>query len=195
LGAHRVAGCTEKAVKAAIAARQWQKAAHVVDLLDEKSGQEHVRALAEHYAAVHEYVSPLARHHECYTPTSLSLSSFPPCPPVPLVLFFLVFPSLSHRAQTGTSTNPSAFCHIHCKTFVDFVLPSLLPFLFHRRYKSAEKFYVRAGNPKAAIDMFIQAGMWDDAHRLSVRYMNPDDVADLYITKAEELEQSSKYVA
>lgn len=82
LGAHRVAGCTEKAVKAAIAARQWQKAAHVVDLLDEKSGQEHVRALAEHYAAVHEYVSPLARHHECYTPTSLSLSlsSFPPLP-------------------------------------------------------------------------------------------------------------------
>lgn len=53
---------------------------------------------------------------------------------------------------------------------------------------------MRAGNPKAAIDMFIQAGMWDDAHRLSVRYMNPDDVADLYITKAEELEQSSKYV-
>lgn len=111
----RAAGCTEKAVKAAIAARQWQKASHVVELLDEETGQEHVHALAAHYAAVHEY-------------------------------------------------------------------------------KSAEKFFLRSRNPKAAIDMFIQAGMWDDAHRLSVRYMNPDDVADLYISKAEELEQSNKYV-
>ena len=46
------AGATGKAVEAAIAARQWAKAASVVEVLDEKSAAPYAASIAEYYSAV-----------------------------------------------------------------------------------------------------------------------------------------------
>ena len=40
-----------------------------------------------------------------------------------------------------------------------------------RDFAAAEKYYIKSQNAKAAIDMYVQAGKWDAAHKISVRYV------------------------
>ncbi len=57
----------------------------------------------------------------------------------------------------------------------------------------AEKLYVEADCTREAIDMYNNAGKWEQAHRLAATCMKPEDVAVLYITQAQQLEGQGKY--
>jgi len=50
-----------------------------------------------------------------------------------------------------------------------------------RQYGIAQKYYLAANTPRNAIDMYIKASMWDEAHKLCTKHMLPDEVANLYI--------------
>jgi intraflagellar transport protein 172 len=39
----------------------------------------------------------------------------------------------------------------------------------------------------------MQAGQWESAHQLSLRFMEPETVADLFVAQAELLEQKQKF--
>eukprot|EP00052_Salpingoeca_macrocollata_P025012 m.226452 g.226452 ORF g.226452 m.226452 type:complete len:1747 (+) comp22359_c0_seq2:150-5390(+) len=108
------AGCTIKAIEAAINSRQWAKAAQVVELQDEAVARPYFKMIADHYAEA-------------------------------------------------------------------------------REFQQATKYYVAAKNPQCAIDMYIKAGKWQEAHSLATRHMRKEDVADLYLQQAEALEQKGKY--
>ena len=41
--------------------------------------------------------------------------------------------------------------------------------------------------------MYNGAGRWEDAHRLASESMKPEDVAVLYVKKAQELESKGRY--
>ena len=41
--------------------------------------------------------------------------------------------------------------------------------------------------------MYNNAGRWEDAHRLASENMKPEDVAVLYVKKAQELESKGRY--
>lgn len=108
------AGRMEKAIEAAIQARQWTKAAQIVDMQEESVAKPYYIPLAEQYASV-------------------------------------------------------------------------------RDFSSAKKYYIKARNPKAAIEMYVAAGKWEDAHKLSRKYMQKEEVADMYLKKASQLEEQHKY--
>ena len=55
------------------------------------------------------------------------------------------------------------------------------------------RFYIEAGRQKDAVDMYNNAGRWEDAHRLASENMKPEDVAVLYVKKAQELESKGRY--
>ncbi|TPX67270.1 hypothetical protein SpCBS45565_g03981 [Spizellomyces sp. 'palustris'] len=61
-----------------------------------------------------------------------------------------------------------------------------------REYSQAEKYYVMAGRPQDAVEMYTKAARWDSAHALATTYMSPEDVAFLYISQARELEAQGK---
>eukprot|EP00049_Salpingoeca_infusionum_P011387 m.198132 g.198132 ORF g.198132 m.198132 type:complete len:1733 (+) comp14914_c0_seq4:203-5401(+) len=108
------AGRMEKAIEAAIHARQWAKAAQIVDMQDDAVAKPYFKLLAEHYGDV-------------------------------------------------------------------------------RDLKMAEKYFLKANNPRGAIDLYVKCGKWEQAHKLSARHLPKEDVSDMYIAKAEELEQQHKY--
>uniref|UniRef100_A0AAY4EJK5 Intraflagellar transport 172 n=1 Tax=Denticeps clupeoides TaxID=299321 RepID=A0AAY4EJK5_9TELE len=108
------AGCSEKAIDAAIGARQWKKAVHILDLQDDHSGGKYYLRIAQHYSSVQEY-------------------------------------------------------------------------------EVAERLFVKGDHIKDAIDMYTQAGRWEQAHKLAVRCMSQEDVSALYVSKAQELEKEGKY--
>lgn len=108
------AGCNVKAIEAAIQARQWSKAAQIVELQEEAIGRQYYKLIASHYAEV-------------------------------------------------------------------------------RQYSIAQKYFLAARAPREAIDMYIKAGMFSEAHELCAKYMQPDEVADLYVQQAEVLEQRGKF--
>eukprot|EP00056_Hartaetosiga_gracilis_P018831 m.12051 g.12051 ORF g.12051 m.12051 type:complete len:1743 (+) comp7113_c0_seq1:45-5273(+) len=62
-----------------------------------------------------------------------------------------------------------------------------------RDYNNASKYFIKSRNVRAAVDMFVAAGKWDEAHGLSSKYLPKEDVADLYLKKAQELEEQHKY--
>ncbi|XP_071116630.1 intraflagellar transport protein 172 homolog isoform X1 [Haliotis cracherodii] len=60
-------------------------------------------------------------------------------------------------------------------------------------YETAERFYVEASCTREAVDMYNQAGMWEQAHKLASTYMKTDDVANLYVSQARQLEEQGKF--
>ncbi|XP_010779362.1 intraflagellar transport protein 172 homolog, partial [Notothenia coriiceps] len=49
------AGCSLKAIEAAIAARQWKKAVHILELQEDPSAGKYYVKIAQHYASMQEY--------------------------------------------------------------------------------------------------------------------------------------------
>ncbi|XP_053239953.1 intraflagellar transport protein 172 homolog isoform X3 [Podarcis raffonei] len=62
-----------------------------------------------------------------------------------------------------------------------------------QEYEIAEDLYVKGDHSKEAIDMYTQAGRWEQAHKLASKCMRPEDVSVLYITQAQEMERQGKY--
>ncbi|XP_038160069.1 intraflagellar transport protein 172 homolog [Cyprinodon tularosa] len=108
------AGCSLKAIKAAVAARQWKKAVHILELQDDPSAKEFYVTIARHYASIQEY-------------------------------------------------------------------------------EVAEQLFVKGGHIKDAIDMFTTAGRWEEAHKLAMECMTEEEVTDLYVSRAKELEKDGKF--
>lgn len=56
----------------------------------------------------------------------------------------------------------------------------------------AESLYVKSGQFKAAVEMYIKSDQWEPAYRIAVECMGTDEVHGLYLTKAEELEAQGR---
>ncbi|XP_062858050.1 intraflagellar transport protein 172 homolog isoform X2 [Trichomycterus rosablanca] len=108
------AGCSSKAVEAAIKARQWKKALHILELQEDKSLAKYYLRVAQHYASIH-------------------------------------------------------------------------------KFEVAENLFVKGGHIQDAIDMYTEAGKWEQAHKLAIKCMTQKEVSSLYISRAKELEKRGKY--
>ncbi|XP_022255684.1 intraflagellar transport protein 172 homolog [Limulus polyphemus] len=60
-------------------------------------------------------------------------------------------------------------------------------------YEVAEHFFVEAGMMKEAVEMYNNAGKWEMAHRLASQSLQPEEVANMYVSQAQMLEQQGKY--
>ncbi|KAJ3216179.1 hypothetical protein HDU67_009828 [Dinochytrium kinnereticum] len=56
----------------------------------------------------------------------------------------------------------------------------------------AEKYFVQAGKPQEAVDMYTRSNKWEKAHALATTYMSAEEVAFLYISQARDMEAQSK---
>uniref|UniRef100_A0A668A2T2 Intraflagellar transport protein 172 homolog n=1 Tax=Myripristis murdjan TaxID=586833 RepID=A0A668A2T2_9TELE len=108
------AGCSIKAIEAAVGARQWKKAVHILELQEDSSVGKYYLKIAQYYASIQDY-------------------------------------------------------------------------------EAAEQLFVKGGHIKDAIDMYTGAGRWEEAHKLAVKCMTEEEVSDLYISRAQELERDGKF--
>jgi intraflagellar transport protein 172 len=57
----------------------------------------------------------------------------------------------------------------------------------------AERCYVAAEQPQAAVEMYTRLGRWEVAHRLATSYMSEGEVGLLYINQAQKLESQGRF--
>uniref|UniRef100_A0A7E4USX7 WD_REPEATS_REGION domain-containing protein n=1 Tax=Panagrellus redivivus TaxID=6233 RepID=A0A7E4USX7_PANRE len=60
-------------------------------------------------------------------------------------------------------------------------------------YEQAEKYFIEAGKPKEAIEMYNKASRWADAYKLAVEFLGADQTRDMYLEKADELETNGRF--
>lgn len=46
---------------------------------------------------------------------------------------------------------------------------------------------------KEAVMMYNDSSQWDKAHAIASKHLDPEEVSDMYIKHAEELEEAGKY--
>lgn len=61
-----------------------------------------------------------------------------------------------------------------------------------KSYQEAERFFVKAGEPEQAVEMYTRANRWDEAHAVAVTYMSESEVGMLYISQAQRMEAAGK---
>lgn len=66
-------------------------------------------------------------------------------------------------------------------------------FVTVKDFQIAEKLFLSCAMYKEAVDMYNEAGQWEKAHSLASLYLDQNEVADMYIKKAAELEDKGKY--
>jgi intraflagellar transport protein 172 len=85
--------------------------------------------------------------------------------------------------------------------FVDKLEPKLAEPLYRRiamhyeetqDYTAAEKFYIKAGTPSDAVDMYSKANKWERVQRVAMTYMSEAEVTMLYIMQAQRCEAAGK---
>uniref|UniRef100_A0A8C4WQ59 Intraflagellar transport protein 172 homolog n=1 Tax=Eptatretus burgeri TaxID=7764 RepID=A0A8C4WQ59_EPTBU len=108
------AGCSMKAIEAAIGSRQWKKAVYILDMQNESIASPYFLKIAKHYMSIQDF-------------------------------------------------------------------------------QTAEQLYVKAKHTRDAIDMWWQAGDWEQAHRLATQCMTPKEALKLSVTQAGELEKQGKF--
>jgi len=62
-----------------------------------------------------------------------------------------------------------------------------------RSYEDAERFFLKAGLPQDAVEMYSKVNRWEKAHRVATEHMTQAEVAMLYITQAHRLESTMKF--
>ena len=56
----------------------------------------------------------------------------------------------------------------------------------------AESFFLRAGLPQNAVDMYIRADQWEPAYQIAVECMEEEEVTKLYVSQAQQLEAAGR---
>ncbi|KAJ3125766.1 hypothetical protein HK098_008226 [Nowakowskiella sp. JEL0407] len=59
-------------------------------------------------------------------------------------------------------------------------------------FAAAEKYFVAAGTPQEAVNMYTKANKWEKAHSLASSFMTQEQVAFLYVSQAREMEIAGK---
>lgn len=167
------AGVIEKAIEAAIQARQWNKAGQVVaNLEDGEAAQRYYLIIAEHYAEVRD----LKQAEKYFVEGGQPIKAV----------------EMHMKAQNFESAHQIASKHMDTSEVSDIYRSQAEDFERKSKFKDAEKLYVKVGMPDHAIEMYKQAGRLDDMIRLVKRH-HPDFLGETHVQLARELEKAQKH--
>eukprot|EP01062_Namystynia_karyoxenos_P065890 TRINITY_DN59944_c0_g1_i1.p1 TRINITY_DN59944_c0_g1~~TRINITY_DN59944_c0_g1_i1.p1 ORF type:complete len:1796 (+),score=840.25 TRINITY_DN59944_c0_g1_i1:110-5389(+) len=62
-----------------------------------------------------------------------------------------------------------------------------------RQFSEAEKYFLKAQLPREAVQMYTRNNMWDQAHKVAKMYMSEQQISDLYVEQAHQLELQGKF--
>uniref|UniRef100_A0A3P8XGI6 IF140/IFT172/WDR19 TPR domain-containing protein n=1 Tax=Esox lucius TaxID=8010 RepID=A0A3P8XGI6_ESOLU len=166
------AGCSSKAIEAAIGARQWKKAVHILELQEDRSGGKYFLKIAQHYASIQEYevAEPL----------------------------FVKGGYIKDAIEMYTVAGRWEQAH---KLAAECMTPEDLSALYISRaqnleaegkHKEAERLFVTVEEPDLAITMYKKNRMFDDVIRLVAKH-HPDLLAETHLHLAKELETESRF--
>ncbi|KAM6965091.1 intraflagellar transport protein 172 homolog [Aplochiton taeniatus] len=165
------AGCGSKAIEAAIGARQWKKAVHILELQEDSSAGRHYLKIAQHYASIQEY--EVAER------------------------LFVKGDHIKEAIDMYTVAGRWEEAH---KLAVKCMNQEEVSALYVSRaqdlekegkFKEAERLFAMVEQPEQAITMYKKNRMFDDMIRLVAKY-HPDLLQETHLHLAKELEAESR---
>eukprot|EP01063_Lacrimia_lanifica_P008046 TRINITY_DN1519_c0_g1_i1.p1 TRINITY_DN1519_c0_g1~~TRINITY_DN1519_c0_g1_i1.p1 ORF type:complete len:1768 (+),score=790.58 TRINITY_DN1519_c0_g1_i1:95-5398(+) len=63
----------------------------------------------------------------------------------------------------------------------------------NHQFTEAEKYYLKAQLPKDAVAMYTRNNMWEAAHKVAKVHMSDQQISDLYVNQARQLELQGKF--
>lgn len=165
------AGCSLKAIEAAIAARQWKKAVHILELQNDSSAAKFYVKIAQHYASVQDYE----------------------------VAEQLYVKGGHIKDAIDMYTGAGRWEEAH-KLAVECMTEEEVMALYVSRgqelesdgkFKEAERLFSAVKQPDLAITMYKKNRMFDDVIRLVAKH-HPDLLTETHLHLAKELEAESR---
>ncbi|XP_040920859.1 intraflagellar transport protein 172 homolog [Toxotes jaculatrix] len=168
------AGCSLKAIEAAIAARQWKKAVHILELQEDSSAGKYYVKIAQYYASMQDY--EVAEQ------------------------LFVKGGHIKDAIDMYTTAGRWEEAH---KLAVECMTEEEVTALYISRaqelerdgkFKEAERLFATVKHPDLAIAMYKKNRMFDDVIRLVAKHL-PDLLTETHICLAKELVTESRFSA
>ncbi|KAM4521459.1 intraflagellar transport protein 172 homolog isoform 2-T2 [Odontesthes bonariensis] len=166
------AGCSLKAIEAAIAARQWKKAVHILELQEDSSAGKYYVKIAQYYASMQDY--EVAEQ------------------------LFVKGGHIKDAIDMYTAAGRWEEAH---KLAVKCMTEEEVTALYVSRaqelerdgkFKEAERLFATVKQPDLAITMYKKNRMFDDMVRLVAKH-HPDLLAETHLHLAKQLEAESRF--
>ncbi|XP_068135903.1 intraflagellar transport protein 172 homolog [Hyperolius riggenbachi] len=165
------AGCSVKAIEAAIGARQWKKAVHILEIQEPKTAGEYYVKVAQHYSAVQEY--ELAE--QLYIKAGRSKDA------------------IDMYTKAGRWEQAHALA-VKCMNPEDVSVLYVTQAKEQEKlgcYKEAERLYITVDEPDLAIAMYKKHNLYEDMIRLVAKH-HPDLLTDTHLLLGKELETARR---
>ncbi|XP_003971457.2 intraflagellar transport protein 172 homolog [Takifugu rubripes] len=166
------AGCSLKAIEAAIAARQWKKAVHLLELQEDSLVATYCVKIAQHYAAMQEY--EMAEQ------------------------LFVKGGHIKDAIDMYTAAGSWERAHklaVKCMTTEEvsaLYISRAQEMEKDGKYKEAERLFAVVKKLDLAITMYKKKRMFDDVIRLVANY-HPEFLKETHVHLAKELENESRF--
>ncbi|XP_068564624.1 intraflagellar transport protein 172 homolog [Cebidichthys violaceus] len=166
------AGCSLKAIKAAIAARQWKKAVHILELQEDSSAGKYYVKIAQHYASMQDY--EVAEQ------------------------LFVKGGHIKDAIDMYTTAGRWEEAHklaVECMTEEEVMalyISRAQELERDGKFKEAERLFATVKQPDLAITMYKKNRMFDDFIRLVAKH-HPDLLTETHLHLAKELEAESRF--
>ncbi|KAF7654055.1 hypothetical protein LDENG_00075250, partial [Lucifuga dentata] len=166
------AGCSIKAIEAAIGARQWKKAVHILEVQEDSSAEKYYVKIAQYYASMQEY--EVAEQ------------------------LFVKGNHIKDAIDMYTTAGRWEEAH---KLAVTCMTEEEVTALYISRaqelerdgkFKESERLFATVKQPDLAITMYKKNRMFDDVIRLVAKH-HPDLLAETHCHLAKELEAESRF--
>ncbi|XP_076011253.1 intraflagellar transport protein 172 homolog [Genypterus blacodes] len=166
------AGCSIKAIEAAVGARQWKKAVHILELQEDSSAGKYYVKIAQHYASVKDYEvaeqlfvkgGHIKDAIDMYTTAGCWEDAY----------------KLAVKCMTGEEVSA-----LYISKAQELEIDGKL--------KEAERLFATVSQPDLAITMYKKNRMFDDVIRLVAKH-HPSLLAETHHHLAKELEAESRF--
>ncbi|XP_053193415.1 LOW QUALITY PROTEIN: intraflagellar transport protein 172 homolog [Scomber japonicus] len=166
------AGCSVKAIEAAIAARQWKKAVHILELQEDPSTAPYYVKIAQYYASMQDY--EVAEQ------------------------LFVKGGHIKDAIEMFTTAGRWEEAHklaVKCMTEEEVMalyISRAQELERDGKFKEAERLFATVKQPDLAITMYKKNRMFDDVIRLVAKH-HPDLLTETHLHLAKELEAESRF--
>eukprot|EP01135_Chromosphaera_perkinsii_P005322 Nk52_evm3s343 gene=Nk52_evmTU3s343 len=166
------AGCSVKAIEAALASRQWNKAVQIVDIQTPDIANRYYKQLANHYAQVADY--KVAEKY--YVKANLNSEAV----------------AMYTKAGNWTAAHRLASSYMSQQEVSSLYINQAQELELQGKFKDAEKLYVTVNEPDLAINMYKKIRQYADMIRL-VSIYHKDLLVDTHLHLAQQLETEGNF--
>ncbi|KAK9871476.1 hypothetical protein WA026_012850 [Henosepilachna vigintioctopunctata] len=169
------AGNTLKALDAAVNAKQWKKAVHIIKVVEiSDSVKKYYEELAKHFASVKDY----ALGEKLYIAIGMYREAV----------------NMYNNAGQWEKAHSLASEYLEQEEVTDMYLKQAEKLEESKKYREAERLYLSVNSPDMAIAMYKKVEQYDNMVRLVERY-HPDLLQTTHMHLGQQLESQGKYRA